>query len=52
MSAAGFTFATPVLKTLAGGACANNWSLIKITLTVSSTDGRSSETVDVVKYKP
>lgn len=48
----GYSISSPVVKTLAGATCTNGLSIQKITLTVQSSDGRASETVDVVKYQP
>jgi prepilin-type N-terminal cleavage/methylation domain-containing protein len=35
-----------------GGSCTNAAALQKVTLTVTSPDGKDFETTDVVKYKP
>ena len=44
--------APPTVTALNGAACTNNLAIQKITLTVASQDGRASESVDVLKYKP
>jgi prepilin-type N-terminal cleavage/methylation domain-containing protein len=48
----GYAVAPPVVRDLSGGVCTAGMSLQRVTLTVSTADGRASAAIDVVKYKP
>jgi prepilin-type N-terminal cleavage/methylation domain-containing protein len=49
----GYTATTPLVTTLAGGACTTaGFASLKVTIGVQSTDSRAVTSLDVVKYEP